>query len=223
MLMRPFCWAMPMSKQATAYHEAGHAVVGRVLGLTCGGASIVPDVIDGSAGHAITPDPHRSIDDWEARGRWRYVSMLRAQIMTLMAGREAEIECLGAHAGGDGSDQAEAASHLDETCPPAVSSDPEEDRNRFEVRLRARTRGVARRHLRAIDAVAHALLRADKLSAHEIDEIVRPYTRLPKRVDSRKVTAEERCARADRWRTAPGAAAADWRLTARADARTGSA
>jgi ATP-dependent Zn protease len=38
-----------------AYHEAGHAVRGRVLGLDCGSATIAPD--DDAAGHAITADP----------------------------------------------------------------------------------------------------------------------------------------------------------------------
>jgi hypothetical protein len=40
--------------RATAYHEAGHAVIGRVLGMTCGGVTIVPDYEDRAAGHALT-------------------------------------------------------------------------------------------------------------------------------------------------------------------------
>ncbi|MBR0831405.1 hypothetical protein JQ596_38460 [Bradyrhizobium manausense] len=42
----------------TATHEAGHAVIGRVLTLLCGGATIVVDYEAGSAGHTITEDPY---------------------------------------------------------------------------------------------------------------------------------------------------------------------
>jgi hypothetical protein len=38
-------------KQRTV-HEAGHAVVGRVLGLTCGRATIVPDYTEMTWGYA---------------------------------------------------------------------------------------------------------------------------------------------------------------------------
>ena len=38
-----------------AVHEAGHAVIGRVLGMECGPVTIVPD--DDSLGHSITFDP----------------------------------------------------------------------------------------------------------------------------------------------------------------------
>ncbi|MGY4311099.1 thermonuclease family protein [Bradyrhizobium sp. JR3.5] len=40
----------------TATHEAGHAVIGRVLTLLCGGAIIAADHEAGEAGHAITED-----------------------------------------------------------------------------------------------------------------------------------------------------------------------
>jgi hypothetical protein len=36
----------------TAYHEAGHAVIHRLLGLVCGETSIVPNYRDKSWGHA---------------------------------------------------------------------------------------------------------------------------------------------------------------------------
>jgi hypothetical protein len=40
----------------TATHEAGHAVIARVLTLACGGASIQPDYANGCAGHSIIAD-----------------------------------------------------------------------------------------------------------------------------------------------------------------------
>ena len=42
----------------TAYHEAGHAVTGRVLSLPCGYATIRPDYAKAIAGHVITPEPY---------------------------------------------------------------------------------------------------------------------------------------------------------------------
>lgn len=185
----------------TAFHEGGHAVVGRVLGLTCGRATIVPDHEEGSAGHTVTPDPHRSIADWEARGRFRYVSMFRAAIMALMAGREAEIECLGSCQGVDASDQREIAFHIDDAEPPAVCSDWEEARDRFAARLRARTRALVHRHRAAIEAVASALLQHRTLDAEQIDGIVRDHTKIAERVDLETITFEEKVARAEAWAT----------------------
>jgi hypothetical protein len=46
----------PAEKRATAYHEAGHAVIGRVLRLACGQASIVGETED-NLGHAEIENP----------------------------------------------------------------------------------------------------------------------------------------------------------------------
>jgi hypothetical protein len=51
--------------------------------------------------------------------------------MVQMAGREAEIECLGHCTGGDGADQREIAYHIDEALPPTIQS--EADRSRYIV------------------------------------------------------------------------------------------
>jgi len=42
----------------TAVHEAGHAVVGRVLGLPCREATIVANVNLREAGYSITANPY---------------------------------------------------------------------------------------------------------------------------------------------------------------------
>jgi Peptidase family M41 len=81
-------------KKSIAYHEAGHAVISRVLGMTCDAATIVPDYERLEAGYALAY-VERSIEDWDARGRDRWVSMFRARILMLMAGRESEIEVFG--------------------------------------------------------------------------------------------------------------------------------
>jgi hypothetical protein len=50
-------------KKQIAYHEAAHAVIGRVLTLPCGRATIKPD--HDSAGHSFCPDPYFCIYEWE--------------------------------------------------------------------------------------------------------------------------------------------------------------
>jgi ATP-dependent Zn protease len=54
----------------SAYHEAGHAVIGRVLGLVCGSVTIVPDAA--GFGCATSKSPLATLDVWDARGRSRF-------------------------------------------------------------------------------------------------------------------------------------------------------
>jgi ATP-dependent Zn protease len=182
-------------KRATAYHEAGHAVIGRVLGMTCGGATILPDYDEGIAGHSISRD-ERSIADWECRGRSRWVSMFRARIMMLMAGRESEIECFGrgeTAVFGDGNDLREIYLTISEADVPDEA---------FLARLRVKTRGLVRRHRRAITQVAAALMKHGSLDEQQIDAIVTASgVRLVERVDPQSVTFEEQDARARAWAT----------------------
>ena len=180
------------SANSTAYHEAGHAVIGRVLGMTCGGATIVPNYEALEAGHAITC-VERSISDWDARGRWRWVSMYRARIMVLMAGRESEIEVFGKDPDaefGDGYDLREVNLTLEEANVD----------ERTLAKLRSKTRGLVRRHRRAITEVATALSKYHSLGAEQIDEIaVAAGIRLAERVDQNTVTFEEIYARRLAW------------------------
>lgn len=52
-------------ERGTAIHEAGHAVIGRVLGMICGHATIIADEAEGEAGHTITADPHMIAYEWD--------------------------------------------------------------------------------------------------------------------------------------------------------------
>ena len=80
----------------TATHEAGHAVIARVLTLACGEASIRPDYDAGTAGYAITRDPMECESIWLYRFKFRFDgAVYRARIMVFMAGTEAETELLG--------------------------------------------------------------------------------------------------------------------------------
>jgi ATP-dependent Zn protease len=165
--------------EATAYHEAGHAVIGRVLGLKCGAVTIDPD--DDSIGHAIVHDPWLTAQDWEDREHFRDpASAFRGTIMARMAGREAELEILGFQ--GD-----EGHYHDDELQIAWLLEDAEPwgDPDRFKSRLRAKARGLVRRHRRSIERVARALLERGALAREAIDTLIltvampRPPARAP--------------------------------------------
>jgi hypothetical protein len=193
----------------TAVHEAGHAVIGRILGMTCGGATIVPDWETMAAGVSFA-FVERSVDDWDARGRWRPESMLRARIMMLMAGREGEIVLLGRHCGGDADDQREIYCTLDnETYGYAYAGDHSQ---RWLKRLRARTRHLVRRHRNAIERVTAALLEHNELTPEAIDALVRQDgTYVPARIDRARHSADLWFARAQVWAEhSPLSGRSDW-------------
>jgi ATP-dependent Zn protease len=155
--------------QATAIHEAGHAVIGRVLGLTCGGASIVADESEGELGHGIIADPWRTAWDWDQRGRYRDSSLaFRGRIYAYMAGAEAERELLGRRAIGDGDDRDQIALML-ESGEPGIAADQWVKR---EPRMRAVTRGLIRRHRAKIERLAAELQRHQTMTGEEIDAVL---------------------------------------------------
>jgi ATP-dependent Zn protease len=156
-------------RRATAIHEAGHAVIGRVLRLLCGEATIEENQEAGEAGYAITADPFGIYGAWDDRGIYRgdmMASILKARIMTYMAGREAEEECIGHCEGGDGDDLHQIALMAD-SLPVA-----DDELDRYERRLRARTRGLVRRHRTMIERVAGELLEHTTLEPERLDELV---------------------------------------------------
>ena len=160
---------MRKSSHEVAVHEAAHAVIGRVLGLTCGHATIVPNEAEGEAGHAILGDPWHVLDNWEQRAKFREPSSVyRGRILATMAGAEAQTELRGGCGGGDGHDRREielmaASDYAD--LPDAVWQ-------RYEPRMRRQTRRLIRKHRDKIERVAAALLERDTLTANEIDAIV---------------------------------------------------
>jgi ATP-dependent Zn protease len=154
-------------RKTTAYHEAGHAVIGRVLALPCGAATIKPDFNNGIAGTSITPGPYVCEAELEKRGKMRLHrdAIWHARIMVSMAGAEAEIELLGSKALGDGEDRLEIQKIVSEFCRVDFW-------NKLEPRLRAMTRMLVRRHKPRIERVAEALLAKTTLSAKALDKLV---------------------------------------------------
>jgi hypothetical protein len=192
----------------TAIHEAGHAVVGRVLGLTCAEATIVADWNAMTAGYSKT-FVERSIADWEARGRWRPESMLRARIMMLMAGREAEIVLLGRHSVGDSDDRREIDLTLENSSFGYVYTGDRPDH--WLKRLRTRTRHLVRRHRNAIERVSVALLEHQELRPEVIDALVRQDgTYVPARIDPERSPADLQMARAQVFATRSVSGRSDW-------------
>jgi ATP-dependent Zn protease len=159
-------------RRSTAYHEAGHAVIGRVLGMSCGEATIIPNEQENEAGHAITADPFRILEDWwETRGKYRgntMHSIMLGRVLTYMAGAEAERVILGRCRGGDARDRHDIMSMV-YSSESSFSVDTWE---RVEPRLRAHARILVRRHRDKIERVAKALLKHGTLKAHEIDAIL---------------------------------------------------
>ena len=132
-----------LKRRITAYHEAGHAVIARVLTLACGEATIKPDYRERTAGYAATAAPDICINEWERRGKMRRSDdvAFRARIIGYMAGAETEAVLLGNKATGDSDDRKQIA--LMAEC---LGCDPDEFWDRIEVRLRTMTRTLIRRH-----------------------------------------------------------------------------
>jgi len=165
----------------TANHEAGHAVIGHMLGLACGSVTIVPD--GGGVGCTTAKSPLATLDAWDARGRCRYNgrdlrSVYRAYIMQLMAGREAaDLICgPGGSFTGDQDDirQIETLIHVTYDLDRESWPSPSPQGGDFNLeRLRKATRSLCIRHREKIERVAQALLKHKTLSPKAIDNLIK--------------------------------------------------
>ena len=157
----------------TAYHEAGHAVIARVLTLASGQATIKSNYRDRTAGHSITADPDTCVYQWEKRGKVRGFfpddAAFHARLITYMAGAETEAVLLGIDAIGDGDDRYQIAL-MAHSLMGVSNSD--EFWDRIEPRLRAMTRMLIRRHRDRIERTAKALLKKTTLSGPQLDKLI---------------------------------------------------
>jgi len=166
----------------TAVHEAGHAVIGRVLGLKCGKVTIVPDFREKTSGVATVHGQWKTYEAWEKRGKYRDISSVyRGRIIMLMAGAEAEIVCTGRCRGGDDHDRLQIAITMEEVAIP------NDDLQRYEQRLRIKTSALIRRHLRKIEHLAKALVEHRTISGRDVDRLLRPVTSPPELERRRRI------------------------------------
>src|SRR5205085_1126369 len=157
---------------ATAIHEAGHAVIGRVLGYPCGKTTIEPG--DGYLGYSVSSKPEKAVDAWRRAGKSHRTTRtaLRARIMVEMAGRDAEEECLGfcAVAHSD-SDQFRVAGMIVDLI--GVGDVTHLLRGeRFQQRMRKATRWLVHRHRRKIEALASALIKHRVMTDSQIRSVI---------------------------------------------------
>jgi ATP-dependent Zn protease len=171
----------------TAIHEAGHAVIGRMLGMVCGQVTIIPNLSEETAGVAITHDQWVTFGAWEKRDKYRDVSsVVRGRIMTLMAGAEAEVVCIGRCRGGDTDDRFQVALMMEEIRIP------NDDIVRYARRLRAKTRALVQRHRHKIEHVAKALTERRTISGKNVDRLLRQVTSAEERRVVRRVRKARR-------------------------------
>lgn len=156
-----------LQRRGTACHEAGHAVVGLVVGIPFARVTIEPD--HDSIGHVIAVDPWAVAKQWEQRGKLRDISSaFRAKIIALMAGAEAERVLLGTEAAGDDDDRNQILLLIESGY---VDIDGK-DWPTYEARLRAQTHRLIRRYQPKIERVAKVLLERGTLQADEIMALV---------------------------------------------------
>jgi ATP-dependent Zn protease len=153
-------------------HEAGHAVIGRVLILKCGPVTVKPDFDEGSAGTAIiVADPDETAMWWldnDLRPNWNSKTAPRhAAAIATMAGNAAEQVIFGY-------EEVEFEGSQDEyQCIDLLAGlyGPNE-MQRYVDRLFRFAVQLAQRHRDKIEAVAGALAERDTLAGDEIDAIM---------------------------------------------------
>lgn len=166
-------------RRHVAVHEAGHAVIARVLNVPCGDASIADGIAcgfdieqspSGWLGTANIASHEATCGAWIYQGRWRgrHRTAYIARAIAFMAGAEAEVAILGDNVpDGDGRDREGVAEIIVDT-PGWV-----------EPRLRSWTRTLCRRYAQRIKAVADALLREGTLTDEQVRALIgvekRPY------------------------------------------------
>jgi hypothetical protein len=193
------------SNRATAYHEAGHAVIRLLVYLSLHRATIIPNVNGDSAGHvrgATIPAWIRTIaecgDIWEHP---RLVPRALNEICALKAGHIAERCATGrANHAGASSDRNDAYLWL-------FLLTPEEARQEWlalDRWLEARTSRLVKEHWSAIQAVASALCERRSLTGTEVRRLVAESD--PRVLPDRPLTRADR----DHWRRVIAGFIASW-------------
>jgi len=165
----------------TAYHEAGHAVVARVLGVAVDRMTIEADEERlGSVRHASPHDVYgKRRDDRPEHGYY-------SSIMINLAGRAAEITLLDIHRrdAGDRSDRRRINKDIRIVSKPEWQTvsrrGPRPVNDALKRELKVMTENlVGVKMRRSIKGVAEALLRSQTIGQAEIDRIINKSGELP--------------------------------------------
>ena len=155
-------------RKATAYHEAGHAVIGVVLGRTPTAVDIVYDA-SGNAGHTqFAPDLPKDFKRYfnQTPEKRRYLEM---RVLIALAGTAAhDFLCPGrAHDEGDNRDERAAMQMIEE------SRSWGHDHDRYLETLKIHVREKVTKHWTKIVLTAEMLLRCNRVSGADLISLFR--------------------------------------------------
>jgi len=150
-----------VERARTAYHEAGHLVIGMLFGFRCSSVSIRPDETRGSLGRVVPLEVHGGQVAVEISREW-----VERWLFVLFAGYAAEVRFApdardAAREGARGDDE-QADEHLERAGMANDST---------RLLLRARTAELVEQHWAAIESVARALLKHEEFDSDEARRI----------------------------------------------------
>ncbi len=163
----------PTRKRAIATHEAGHAVIARVLTVPSGSVSIIKNEYSLGRSTSLYNDD-KLVERWELCGKprgisgpTRYGAAIHTLILTTMAGVEAEKIILGGTIAGSNEVDDDMIMHWAfELTPPGSGADWP------KIETRQMTRMLVRRHRDSIERVADELLTKGKLTGRQISRLI---------------------------------------------------
>jgi ATP-dependent Zn protease len=157
------------SRAAVAVHEAGHAVVARVLGIPAYDVTIVEG--DDLLGAASFDNP---VYDW-SREDGSKIKAANNFASAAYAGVAAEREILNSGVTSDSDDHRKAQDCLAWAGAVKGASFVGDDRfDRHEANLRKKAAALVHQHRSAIERLASALLERETLSGAEVDALLNP-------------------------------------------------
>ena len=150
-----------VERARTAYHEAGHLVIGMLFGFRCSSVSIRPDEARGSLGRVIPREEYAGQAAGEISRR-----AIEPWVCVLFAGYAAE-----ARFAPDARDAAREGARGDDDQAEDYLERAGMANDSTRHLLRARTAALIEEHWATIESVARALLRHEEFDATEVERI----------------------------------------------------